>query len=254
MLFVNKKNILRKLFIRVLLHFTNPVKALELNLVFIFSLYSRFMLSVVYGVKIPRNKFFFKIVYNDLYHLFRIIIKHKPKRCVEVGGGFSSLIIAQALFFNFKKNKIKPSFDILEQNKEYLVELKKYLRENTSDDIHNLINFYNTDLYLSEIYNEKVSLCKNLPNKKYDFFYEDRTDHEDTKIAGDALRIEKEMPENFIIVVDGMGWTVDFYKRKLLRSYSYSGPSLPSDKNFFRVPAFHGSTWIPNKKEIKKDA
>ena len=53
------------------------------------------------------------------------------------------------------------------------------------------------------------------------------------KIAGDALKIEEHMPKNYIICVDGMLQTVDFYKKNLKRKYKYSGGFI------------HGSTWIP---------
>lgn len=204
------------------------------------------MLQVIYGIKVPNNENFYKIDFNDLYHLFKLVIKYNPKNFIEIGGGFSSIVILQALELNFKKDNVKPSLDILEQNNEYLYYLKDYLKKNLSDNSFSFINLIKTDLYVDEMYGKKISLCTNLPDKKFDFLYEDRTDHLDTKIAGDALKIEKNMSKNFIICVDGMGSTVEFYKKKLTRKYKYIGNTLPSEKKSFIIwPAFHGSTWIP---------
>ena len=79
----------------------------------------------------------------------------------------------------------------------------------------------------------KVNICRNFPNEQFDFFYEDRTDDNNYKIAGDAIKIEQNMPKNYIICVDGMLQTVNFYKKNLKRNYLYSGGFI------------HGSTWIP---------
>ena len=73
----------------------------------------------------------------------------------------------------------------------------------------------------------KLSRCKNK------FFYEDRTDHDEYKIAGDAIVIENKMPDDYSICVDGMLQTSDFYKKNLKRKYTYSGGFI------------FGSTWIP---------
>ena len=43
-----------------------------------------------------------------------------------------------------------------------------------------------------------MSFFNNIPDKPYDFVYEDRCDHVKTKIAGDILRLEKKAIENGI--------------------------------------------------------
>ena len=237
---------MKKLFTRIILHFSNPIKALKLDIVYFYSLYSKLMLKVIYKIKIPINDSFYKIDYSDLYHLFKIVIKYDPKNCIEIGGGYSSIVIAQALELNFKKYNIKVNLTILEQKKQYVHLIKKYLKKNLSYNCYSFINIKKIDLYIDTIYGEKVSLCTDLPDEKFDFFYEDRTDHLDTRIAGDALKIEKNMSKNFIICVDGMGSTVRFYMKNLTRKYKYLGIDFFSEKkNFITWPVLHGSTWIP---------
>jgi len=80
---------------------------------------------------------------------------------------------------------------------------------------------------------QKVSICSNFLNIKITLFYEDLTDHQKYPIAGNALIIEDEMPDDFIICVDGMRRTVDFYKKTLNRNYRISSRF------------FHGTNFVP---------
>ncbi len=60
--------------------------------------------------------------------------------------------------------------------------------------------------------------------KKFDFIYEDRKDHLDTKIAGDIIKYEHDKindTDNFLFIIDGMINTVDYYKNNLKFNYSF---------------------------------
>lgn len=224
---------LTKIINKILLHIKNPILALKFDLRMCYYFYGKYVMKYFYGIKIKEEKSYFSADYCDLFNLFQLIIKYNPKSCVEVGSGYSTLIIAKALSINFKKDKIKPKFISLEQDLKYLKVHKDYLSKNLNKDEYELIEFLFTDLVIEEISGQKVNICRNFPNYQFDFFYEDRTDDQNYKIAGDALKIEENMPQNYMICVDGMLETVDFYKKNLKRNYQYSGGF------------FHGSTWIP---------
>lgn len=224
---------LAKIINKILLHIKNPILALKFDLRMCYYFYGKYVMKYFYGININEEKSYFSADYCDLFNLFQLIIKYNPKSCIEVGSGYSTLIIAKALYINFKKDKIKPKFISLEQDVKYLEIHKDYLSKNLSKDEYELINFLFTDLVIEELSGQKVNICRNFPNYQFDFFYEDRTDDENYKIAGDALKIEENMPQNYMICVDGMLETVDFYKKNLKRNYQYSGGF------------FHGSTWIP---------
>ena len=232
------RTILKKIINKIILHFISPIKAIKFDLRICYYLYGKFILYYVHNIKFNKEKSYFEPDYCDLYHLFKIILKYNPKSCIEVGSGYSTLIIAKALAINYKKDKIKPLFISLEQDAVYLQTHKNYLSKNLTREEYDIIQFIFTDLLIEDICDEKVNVCRNFPNNQFDFFYEDRTDDDNFKIAGDALKIENNMPNNYIICVDGMLETVKFYKKNLKRKYSYSGGFM------------HGSTWIP--KSIKK--
>ena len=116
-----------------------------------------------------------------------------------------------------------PKLISVEQDNNYLNIHKSYINNYFTIETQKIIEFIKTDLTIESFKNEMVSICTNFPNGKFDFFYEDRTDNEMYKIAGDAIKIENEMPRNFIICIDGMVKTVDFYKINLKRDYDYRG-------------------------------
>ena len=109
-------------------------------------------------------------------------MKYKPKQCVEVGGGYSTLIILKALETNYKKDGIKPSLLSLEQDENYLEIHKKYLKENLNETTYDFLS-QKTHLEVTEFLNTKISKCQNLDLQNIDF-YEDRTDHDEYKIMG----------------------------------------------------------------------
>ena len=47
-------------------------------------------MKYIYGVNINEEKSYFKADYCDLFNLFRLVIKYNPKKCVEVGSGYST--------------------------------------------------------------------------------------------------------------------------------------------------------------------
>ena len=156
---------IKKIIKKFLLHFYNPIRALKWDIRIIYYFYAKFALLYVYNIKFSREDTFYKRDYCDLYNLFKIIIKHNPKKCVEVGSGYSTVIIAKALEINFKKDNIKPILYSLEQNNKYLETNNKYFKKNLSKEAFDFVKIIFSDLYFDEIYGQKVSLCKNFPYK-----------------------------------------------------------------------------------------
>jgi len=190
-------------------------------------------LTKIYKLKIPKNEKFFTIDYCDLYNLYKIVIKRKPSTVVEIGSGFSTWIIAKALEENYKKYQIYPIFYSLEQEEKYKTLIENFLKENLSIEANDFTKIIKTNLSITKFKETNVSVCENFPNIKIDFLYEDRTDIEEFKIAGDAIIAENKMSKNYCICVDGMKQTVNFYKKNLTRDYKIVGGF------------FHGYTFYP---------
>ena len=223
----------KKLLIKFFKHFTNPVQSIMFDLRSIYFQYCKFQLTKIHKLKIPKSEVFFKTDYCDLYNLYKIVIKRKPNRVVEIGSGFSTWVIAKALEENKKKYQINPIFYSLEQDTKYKILIENFLKKNLKIKTKNFIKIIKTDLMITKFKDTTVSICKNFPKDKIDFLYEDRTDHEKFPIAGDAIILEKKMSNKYCICVDGMKPTVDFYKSNLSRKYNIEGGF------------FHGCTFYP---------
>jgi len=198
----------------------------------IYSLYAKVALVHVNKVPIPTNEHFFPPDYGDLYNLFRLAMKLRPRVSLEVGSGYSTLVFAEALRRIIEEEGGAGRVHYcLEQDETYLELIKDYLGPEHSK----YVKFVKTSLMVREVANQKVSICSDFPDVVVDLFYEDRTDHPEFPIAGDALSIEIQMPVTFAICVDGMRPTVDFYKRNLKRDYRISGRG------------FHGTNFLPRR-------
>ena len=105
----------------------------------------------------------------------------------------------------------------------------KHLKDN--------IEFRYSPLIVESYNGVLMSFYKDLENLNYDFIYEDRHDHEKTKIAGDIVKLEQKINNDFSFCVDGMKISVDYYKNNLKKKYDISDSF------------FHGTNFI---NKIKK--
>jgi len=219
---------IKKIIIKILSHFLNPIQAIKFDIRKFLFLIKKFKLIYLYKIDFKINNNLFEPDYGDLDNLIKLILKYKPKLFLELGGGYSTLAIAYA--FDLLKKKYDHKYKIIsyDQSKEYLNKTEnlfpKHLKEN--------IEFRYSPLSI-ELYNGVLmSFYKNLEILNYDFIYEDRHDHEKTKLAGDIVKLEKEINSNFSFCVDGMKASVDYYKNNLKKKYIIS--------NSF----FHGTNFI----------
>ena len=204
---------------KILQHFTNPILAIKFDVRKIYYYYSYLYLIKFKKINLPKSDFLIMPDYIDLLNLYKLILKRKPKVVLEVGSGYSTFVILQALNdFKLNKNE-KKVFYSLEQDSWYLNKMKSFFDEKSFDTL----KFIKINLQIKKINNKLVSICENFPKDKINFFYEDRADHPNYSIAGDSIKIEQNMPKDYSICVDGMFDTVNFLKRNLVRKYKISG-------------------------------
>jgi hypothetical protein len=219
---------LKKIFKKILTHFKNPIESFFFDIRKLKWFYAKFFLTKIQKIYFPKTSFLINIDYIDLLNLWKNILKRRPKVILEVGSGYSTFLILAAMKkLNSININVVEKFYSLEQNKHYLLNLKKKIDRTSL----NKVTFVLTKLKICKIYNTHVSICSNFPKDKINFFYEDRADDPKFNIAGDALKIETKMPEDYFICVDGMTPTVQFYKKHLKRKYKFSG-GIFSGSNF----------------------
>ena len=219
---------IKRVIIKILSHFSNPIQAIKFDIRKLLFLIKKFKLIYLYKIDFQIDNNLFEPDYCDLDNLINLILKNKPKLFLELGGGYSTLAIAYA--FDVLKKKFNHQYKIIsyDQSKEYLKKTEdlfpKYLKKN--------IEFRYSPLSIELHNGALMSFYKDLEILNYDFIYEDRHDHEKTKLAGDIIKLEKEISSNFSFCVDGMKTSVDYYKNNLKKKYFIS--------NSF----FHGTNFI----------
>ena len=110
------------------------------------------MLVHLNKVKIPLNEHFFPPDYPDLYNLFRLAMKVKPKVSLEVGSGYSTLVFSEALKrISERATEGGAIHYCLEQDEKYLGFIKDYLDLGHSK----YVRFIKTDLIVKEVANQK---------------------------------------------------------------------------------------------------
>ena len=97
---------INKIFKKIIKHFTHPLISIFYDIRKIYYLYSWFILTKIYNVKIPKTNFLIGPDYIDLLNLFNMILKRKPLNIIAVGSGYSTLIILHAVKLNIRKYKI----------------------------------------------------------------------------------------------------------------------------------------------------
>ena len=149
-------------------------------------------------------------------------LKLKPQCVLELGTGYSTYAIIFALNELKENNGHKFKFYAIDQNEEYLENLKKFIPEKLSKQI----NFCYRPIYIKKYNNILMSFFKDLPKENFDYIYEDRHDQQETKLAGDILEYEHGLNHNnvkFSFTIDGMPITTNYYKKNLKGNYRISG-------------------------------
>ena len=177
---------------------------------------NRFIFFKLHNIQFSKNMLFSYVDYIDLNNIIKTIYKHKPKVVLELGGGYSTYAIIYALLNVHKKNHFK--FYSIDQTLDY----QKKLIDDFPENLKNKIIFLHREISVKKFKNTKMSFFENIPDEKFDFIYEDRKDHPETKIAGDIIKYENDKineDDNFVFIIDGMSSTVNYYKNNLKFKY-----------------------------------
>lgn len=177
----------------------------------------------------------------DLARIYNLIKSNKPFTVLEFGVGFSTIVIAQALYENekkFNKNDLK---DIRNSNmfKVFSVDAsEKWINEtkkNVPSHLLSYINFNQSDVEIKNINNQICHVYKKIPDINPEFIYLDGPHPLDpigkinnisfeclerTPISADILYLESTMLPGTTILVDGRVNNVRFLMNNLRRKFN----------------------------------
>lgn len=201
------------------------------------------------GKILPINKMVYEEQYSpeliDLYRLYNLIFQNKRTTVLEFGCGWSSVIIAKALFdlkkkyFNsIKKLRRQNPFElfILDNEKKYLSKTKSLINKFLpSNDLK--IHFHYSKVNMTK-FNDRIA-CEylSLPACNPDFIYLDGPDQFNIKkkvnninighkdfmpMQCDILKIENFLQPGTIILADGRKANTRFLKNNFQRKWTYN--------------------------------
>jgi hypothetical protein len=179
----------------------------------------------------------------DLVRLHKLIRLRKATTVLEFGLGFSTLIIADALYKNKLQYRRTVKYGILRNNNIFqchsLDASKKWINYTKKKIPHHLkkivkINF--SDIKITQYNNQICHVYKKIPNINPDFIYLDGPNPSDVKgsingisfsnsdmtvMAADLLLIEPLLVPRTFILIDGRTNNYHFLKNNFKRKYEH---------------------------------
>jgi hypothetical protein len=155
--------------------------------------------------------------YDDLLNLYLVVTHRKPKVVLELGGGYSTLVIARALS-ELDADTVFWSVDASEHWQEVV-------STHMPVSLKHLVKYHHATPYCQEFNGETISAFETLPVSSANFVYIDGGGIRSCKQGGDALLLEQQAPDDYAILVDGRKRTVDLLRRALRGQYTVgTGP------------------------------
>lgn len=200
--------------------------------------------------KMFKQKTSYKPQLNDLYRLYDFIVKNRRLCVLEIGCGWSSLVINKALAKNKKefskklskiRNFNKFKHFSLDNDKFYIKKIKSKTNNN------NISSFIFSKCRLAKMNYNIVCEFEKLPNINPDFIYIDGPDifkingkinnisyksPDRIPIFADILKIEYQLLPGTIILMDGRTTNARFLKDNFKRNWRYVH-DFKNDQNFF---------------------
>ena len=179
---------------------------------------------------------------DDLIRLHYIIRSRKVLTVLELGVGWSTMVMADALQKNHSDyyQEIKNILRRVDPFTLYTVDTeKKYIeitKENLPLHVKNHVKFFTTSAYLTTFNDRVCGRIKDIPNICPDFIYSDgpsfrsikgevnglSMDHQDrTIITSDLLFMEPLLLPGTLILIDGQTNNARFHKNNFQRNWDY---------------------------------
>jgi hypothetical protein len=155
--------------------------------------------------------------YDDLFNLYLVVKQRRPKVILELGGSFSTLVIARAI-------------SELDQGTEFWsVDASEHwqgvVRSQMPASLRAFVQYHHAKPIYRQVRGETICAFETLPVSSATFVYVDGGVIRKTDQGGDALLLEENAPDDFAVLVDGRKRTVALLKRALRRHYSVgTGP------------------------------
>jgi hypothetical protein len=177
----------------------------------------------------PANAF--RPKYDELLGLYLAVVRRKPRVILELGGGYSTFVIAHAVRELHAQN-YEAMFYSVDQSDHWQQVVKNQLPK----DLLPFVRFWRADPKLIELTGEAVSIYSSLPVEAANMVFVDGGLVQGNKIGADALLLERNAPEDYAILIDERRHTVAFLKRTLKHRYVIGKGPTGVHTLFARIP------------------
>ncbi len=166
--------------------------------------------------------------YNDLYGLHLIVMRRKPEVMLELGGGCSTFVLAQAAHDLSQKGHPSALYSV--DQSEYWQQIVK---DAMPAHLQPFVRYDLSDVERAKAIGPNVWQYESLPVEAANFVYVDGGSSNDREaIWADAYCLEKSAPTDYTIQVDSRKRTCMFLNESLQRNYKMS-PGLRGNQTLF---------------------
>jgi Methyltransferase domain len=151
----------------------------------------------------------------DLFNIYQMVRKNKPRVIIEFGSGCSTVMFARALADNGSGHlySIDASQPFLQRTQSYIPEgLVPY------------VSLSYSEIELGEMNGESIMWHRNVPDVPADMVYLDGPDYHDFSVdietQADGVLLEPKGTEHYTILIDGRWKTFEFTRNNLKGDYS----------------------------------
>jgi hypothetical protein len=150
--------------------------------------------------------------YDDLLNLYLLVKERKPRVVLELGGGYSTLVIARAV----SQLNVDADFWSVDASEFWQSQVDAHM----PDDLRRYVKYHQSNPIVRQFNGETISAFESLPVASANFLYVDGGSlAEAHKQGGDALLLENNAPSDYAILVDGREATVTLLRRCLKGNY-----------------------------------
>ena len=170
--------------------------------------------------------------YDELLALYLVIQKRKPRVILELGGGYSTLVIAHAVR-KLHEGDHQAIFYSVDESDHW----QQVVKDHMPKDLLSYVRFWRGDPKLIDLNGEVVSIYNSLPVEAANLVFVDGGLVPGNKIGADALLLERNAPDDYAILIDERRRTVAFLKRTLAHRYVIGKAPTGVHTLIARIPA-----------------
>ena len=188
-------------------------------------------------VKQSSNSLPISVDYIDLARLHNLVVTRKILNILELGSGYSTLVLAHALMMNSKNQNCKLSPNLRRENPWHLdsvdesLEWSELAKSRLPKTLLSHVSFHQREVTMGAFHDRPVTYYRDLPNRAFDLLYIDGPSQyaqavpdwigfniaspERMPMSADALRIEYFLQPGTLVLFDGRRANSDFFENNL---------------------------------------